>query len=65
MPSLTVPRPLAALFRGAPSLEVAPPAPRPRRTAPLLMGDIVTVHRGETLFLSEWRRAEAERDGEG
>jgi hypothetical protein len=29
------------------------------------MGDIVTVHGGNTLFLSEWRRAEVERDTEG
>ena len=64
MPSLTAPRPFAALFRAEVPEEEARPAPRLRRTAPLLMGDIVTVHRGETLFLSEWRRAEAERDGE-
>lgn len=65
MPSLTAPGPFVALFRAeAPEAE-ARPAPRPRRSAPLLMGDIVTAHRGETLFLSEWRRAEAERDGTG
>jgi hypothetical protein len=62
---LTAAGPLASLFRADAPESASRPAPRPRRAAPLLMGDIVTVHGGNTLFLSEWRRAEVERDTEG
>jgi hypothetical protein len=64
MPSLAAATPLAAFFRARAENETPRrPAPRRRVTGPLLMGDIVTSHRGEPLLLSEWRSAEAERSG--
>lgn len=36
------------------------PAPRPRRTQPLLMGDILHSHAGTPVMLLHWREARGE-----
>ena len=36
------------------------PAPRPRHTQPLLMGDILHSHAGTPVMLLHWREARAE-----
>ena len=47
-----------AWFRPAEEAATPRPSPRPRVAGPLLMSDILTSHRGEPVFLADWRAAQ-------